>query len=1413
MALVVLIGVVASASTTVHADVLIADGDGIIPVAGSSLALGSIPCGVTSSDTALLAIQRTTNGAPNIFANGSFVAITGTGTPPGTVSRVVDAPGGITMPANWESSAQDSLSSTLGVTISVTPSAPGSSSAPLQFLASGTAANGSSITRDTTLLVTWTAGTCPTPTTTTVTCPPNLVFDGAARTPCTATVTGTGGFSQSVPIVYSNNVNVGTAVATATFAGEPGRAPSSGSASFEILAASSSVQVTCPSSVTYSGLAQEPCTAAVTGAGGLSQALTPVYSDNTVVGTASASASYPGDANHAGSSGSASFEISKAPSSVSVSCPGSVTYTGAALEPCGATVTGAGGLDESLSPVYADNVDAGTASASASYPGDANHAESSGSTTFTIAKASSTVVITCDGPKVYTGSAVQPCTARVTGAGGLDESLTPVYSNNVDAGTASVSASYSGDANHEGSSSSETFTIAKASSTVSITCDGPKVYTGSAVQPCTARVTGAGGLDAAVSIEYSDNVDAGEATASATYAGDPNHAGSSDSTTFTILPATSVVVITCDGPKVYTGSAVEPCTARVTGAGGLDESLTPEYADNVDAGTASVSASYPGDANHAGSSDSTTFTIAKASSIVSIVCGPAVYDGTEQQPCEASVTGAGGLDLPLVVEYSDNVGAGEATASASYGGDANHDGSSSSVTFTIAKAESEVNLVCPDQETFTGAAIEPCNASVTGAGTVTGNVLISYTNNTNAGVAGVSAEYPGDANHLGSTAVDTFEIGKADAAVTVLCPASVVYDGSQLEPCDASVLGAGGLNGSLPVTYSENLNAGTATASASFPGGPNHNPAEGLTTFVIAKAPSTVVVACAAGPFVFDGSAYTPCSASVSGAGGLDAPVSPVMYLDNVNAGMATASASYPGDANHEGSSGSVTFEIRKAASVVTVSCGAGPFVYDGDDHTPCEASVSGAGGLAGSLPVSYEDNVNAGTASVSASYPGDANHEGSSGSTSFEIAKAPSTVVVTCAAGPFVYDGDDHTPCEASVSGAGGLSGSVPVSYEDNVDAGMATASATYPGDANHEVSSDSASFAIAKAASLVTVACPSSVTYSGSAQTPCSASVSGAGGLDAPVSPVTYVDNVNAGTATASASYPGDANHEGSSDSATFEIAKAPSVVTVSCGAGPFVFDGTAFTPCSASVSGAGGLDAPVSPVMYVDNVNAGTATASATYPGDANHEPSSGSTTFVIAKAPSSVVVTCSPASTPFTGSPITPCTAVVTGPGGLSTSLPVDYDGNVAVGTATASAAYPGGPNHLPANNSATFEILAWNLSGFYRPVDMSTPSLRVWNTVKGGSTVPLKFEVFQGGTELTTTAAVASFTQSLVPCTDSSDIEATVELTTTGGTVLRYDSTAGQFVQNWQTPKQAGKCYRVDMTTRDGSRLTAWFKLK
>jgi hypothetical protein len=156
-------------------------------------------------------------------------------------------------------------------------------------------------------------------------------------------------------------------------------------------------------------------------------------------------------------------------------------------------------------------------------------------------------------------------------------------------------------------------------------------------------------------------------------------------------------------------------------------------------------------------------------------------------------------------------------------------------------------------------------------------------------------------------------------------------------------------------------------------------------------------------------------------------------------------------------------------------------------------------------------------------------------------------------------------------------------------------------------------------------------------------------------------------------------------------------------------------------------------------------------------------------------------------------------------GLASCVVTGYNAAVGQHTMTATATDNAGRIKTAPRS---YTVLAWTLGGFFQPVDING----VYNTVKGGSTVPLKFEVFAGPTELTDTSAIKSFVQTKVNCDGTAPMDE-IEVVTTGGTSLRYDATAGQFIQNWQTPRAAGTCYRVTMTTQDGSSLVALFRLK
>ena len=131
----------------------------------------------------------------------------------------------------------------------------------------------------------------------------------------------------------------------------------------------------------------------------------------------------------------------------------------------------------------------------------------------------------------------------------------------------------------------------------------------------------------------------------------------------------------------------------------------------------------------------------------------------------------------------------------------------------------------------------------------------------------------------------------------------------------------------------------------------------------------------------------------------------------------------------------------------------------------------------------------------------------------------------------------------------------------------------------------------------------------------------------------------------------------------------------------------------------------------------------------------------------------------------------------------------------------------------AGNEATQEIiytvLPWTIKGFYQPVDMNG----VINVVKAGSTVPLKFEVFKGSTELTDISVRDTVTQKKVTCDTGATLDEIEQYTTTGQTTFRYDSSSGQFIDNWKSPTTKNACYQVTMTFDDGSSVSALFRTK
>ena len=476
---------------------------------------------------------------------------------------------------------------------------------------------------------------------------PSTLSYGATSTLSSSGGSGTGAVSFSVGAstgcsisngtTLTNILASGTCSVTATKAADNDyNATTSAPITITLTQATSSVTVTCPATPQpYTGSAQTPCTASYTTSDGLSGSLTPTYMNNIDVGTSTASATYAGDSNHSGSSNSATFTISEANQAtlVASSTPSTLSYGATStLSSSGGSGTGAvsfsvgasTGCSISNGTTLTNILASGTCSVTATKAADNDYnATTSAPITITLTQATSSVTVTCPAtPQPYTGSAQTPCTASYTTSDGLSGSLTPTYMNNIDVGTSTASATYAGDSNHSGSSNSATFTISEANQATLVASSTPSTLSygatstlsssgGSGTGAVSFSVGASTGCSISNGTTLTNILASGTCSVTATKAADNDYnATTSAPITITLTQATSSVTVTCPAtPQPYTGSAQTPCTASYTTSDGLSGSLTPTYMNNIDVGTSTASATYAGDSNHSGSSNSATFTI------------------------------------------------------------------------------------------------------------------------------------------------------------------------------------------------------------------------------------------------------------------------------------------------------------------------------------------------------------------------------------------------------------------------------------------------------------------------------------------------------------------------------------------------------------------------------------------------------------------------------------------------------------------------------------------------------------------------------------------------------------------------------------------------------------------------------------
>jgi hypothetical protein len=340
---------------------------------------------------------------------------------------------------------------------------------------------------------------------------------------------------------------------------------------------------------------------------------------------------------------------------------------------------------------------------------------------------------------------------------------------------------------------------------------------------------------------------------------DGNYDNASGSGSILINKANSTTVVSVAGGVTFTYDATaHPATVSVTGAGGLSLTPDPVYSCghapiNVADSGCTASYNFAGDDNHNPSSDSKTYTIGKATPLVTVSGGPFTFD-SNSHGATVAVTGIGGAAVSgsALVTYN-----GSATLPLHAGGyvvavtftsaDNNYDNASGSGSITINQAPSITTVSGVFSFTYDGNA-HPATVGVTGAGGLSLTPLPIYScghapvNVADSGCI-ASYTYAGDIDHTGSSDAKTYNISKATPLLTInpLAPVTIgnpttisglvklnllIPTGSVTITVNGmSQVAAIGAGGAYSTTFAPGaISVGSYSVSAAYSGDGNFNP-------------------------------------------------------------------------------------------------------------------------------------------------------------------------------------------------------------------------------------------------------------------------------------------------------------------------------------------------------------------------------------------------------------------------------------------------------------------------------------------------------------------------------------------------------------------------------------------------------------
>jgi len=647
---------------------------------------------------------------------------------------------------------------------------------------------------------------------------------------------------------------------------------------------------------------------------------------------------------------------------------------------------------------------------------------------------------------------------------------------------------------------------------------------------------------------------------------------------------------------------------------GLPVDITYNGTSNVptDAGSYTVTATID-DLSYQGSATG-TLVIGRATPTVTVT--PVNVQAFDGQPHATTglVTGMGGGILAIAtISYNSSDGkapvhAGSYTATASFAGNLDYTSATGTASISIAQATPTVT-VAPVSVTYDGKAHGTTGEVFGVDGVDLGPAIISYSGGSppvNAGSFMATATFAGNTDYTSDRGTAPIDISRATPATVNVTPVSATYD-AQAHGTTAVVTGVGGVSlGSATITYSTSdgsapVDAGSYTATGSFPGNQDYTSASGTATISIARATPTVTVTPV---FVkaFDGHPHGTTGV-VTGVDGISLGSAAISYNTAsgnapVDTGSYTATGTFAGNTDYTSQTGMATISIGHAIptmiDVVPVNV-----PYDSHPHGTT-GEVFGVNGVdLGTAVITYSSSgntpVDAGTYTATGSFPGNQDYSSATATANIIIHQVTPTVTVT----PLIvkaYDGQPHTTTGV-VTGVDGVSlGSAVITYSSGsapVNVGSYIATGSFAGDIDYTSASNTAPISIGLATAPVSLS-KLEQTYDGSPEAPTATTVPAGLTVD-----FSYSQNGQVVTnPTAAGSYAvtatvDDPNYQGSA-TGTLVISQAPTITSAHASSFAEGMDGTFI------VTTANGIPTPAlqetgilpSGVTFTDNHD-GTAT----------------------------------------------------------------------------------------------------------------------------------------------------------------------------------------------------------------------------